>query len=98
MLPSSLAIHTLLSQHSSQLAPVMNLVVEHMRPPTQLRNFGKLSGKAEHAHFAQQVAHLLLMYLFIPETQREHSAAAALPDLQVPHAFAFSQDRFALRL
>jgi hypothetical protein len=44
-----------------------------------------------------KVAHLLLMYSEKPETHREHSAAATLPDLQVPHAFAIGQDRVALR-
>lgn len=76
----------------------MGLVIEQMRPPTQLRHFGKLSGKAEHAHVAQQVAHLLLMYFHIPETHREHSTTAVVPDLQVPHAFAIGQDRVTLRL
>ncbi len=76
----------------------MGLVIEQMRPPTQLRHFGKLSGKAEHAHFSQQVAHLLLMYSSKPETHREDPTTAVVPDLQVPHAFAIGQDRVALRL
>ena len=76
----------------------MGLVIEQMRPPTPLRHFGKLSGKAEHAHFSQQVAHLLLMYLSKPETHREYSTTAVVPDLQVPHAFVIGQDRVALRL
>jgi hypothetical protein len=46
---------------------------------------------------SQQVAHLLLMYKQKPETHRELPAATALPNLQVPDAFAISEDRLALR-
>ena len=50
-------------------------------------------GSCRHRKGGTPIADVLLK----PERQREYSTAAALPDLQVPHAFAIIEDQLALR-